>query len=239
MGFRMLTPWENPRSKVYWFRRRIPAKLAKYGMTGEVKKSLHTTDWDEAVLRCQEENLRLERMWQENLHGRAVATPSQLQITALAGEFYREMVDTHRENPGRPVDWEQALQAHEKKKRPPISVQPLGTHYRFVFGNEADVFLRKHNLHLVGEHFEAFVRAYVAPKEQTARQLLKNAGGDYRPDPDGERFPALKLSDEKQLFKNLWPEYCAAKVMAPSTRKKWEPYFKTLIKRIGTDDISR
>ena len=54
------------------------------------------------MLRCQEENLRLERMWQENLHGRAVATPSQLQIIALAGEFYRKMVETHRENPAGP-----------------------------------------------------------------------------------------------------------------------------------------
>lgn len=231
--------WASECFRLGNIRRRIPAKLKKFGLTGEIKKSLHPSDCDEAVLRCQEENLRLERMSQENLFGRTVSKLSQLQITALADEFYREMVDTHRENPGQPADWEQALQAHEKKKTPPIGLQPLGTHYRFVFGDEADAFLRKRNLHLVGEHFEAFVRAFAAAKEQAARQLLKNAGGDYRPDPGAERFPALRLSDEKQLFKNLWPEYCAAKVAAASTKKKWEPYFKTLIKRIGTDDMSK
>lgn len=73
------------------------------------------------MLRCQEENLRLERMWQENLHGRAVATPSQLQIIALAGEFYRKMVETRRENPGRPIDWEQALRPTNKRRGRPLA----------------------------------------------------------------------------------------------------------------------
>lgn len=120
--------------------------------------------------------------------GRTVSKPSQLQITAFAGEFYPgngRLVS--RDTRGRPVHWEQTLSAHEKKKTPRFIIQPLGTHYRFVFGGEADTFLRKRNLHLVGEHFDGFVRAHVAAKEQAARQLPKNAGGDYRPDPDGER----------------------------------------------------
>jgi len=42
-------------------------------------------------------------MWHERVHGKAYA--SQRQIVALAGEFYREMVAAHRDNPGAPADW--------------------------------------------------------------------------------------------------------------------------------------
>jgi hypothetical protein len=56
----MIQPWENPRSKFYWFRRRVPTANRKYGLPVEIKFSLATTDWEEAVLRCQEENLKLK-----------------------------------------------------------------------------------------------------------------------------------------------------------------------------------
>ncbi|MCC8974645.1 hypothetical protein [Bradyrhizobium brasilense] len=36
----------------------------------------------------------------------------------------------------------------------------------------------------------------------------------------------------------LWAEFAEAKELAAATRKKWEPYFRQLIKRIGTDDMS-
>jgi hypothetical protein len=56
-------------------------------MPAEIKFSLGTKDWDEAVLRCQEENPRLEREWRSNLVGTPPTELSHLQITALAGEF--------------------------------------------------------------------------------------------------------------------------------------------------------
>src|ERR1700685_2668752 len=57
----MLQPWVNPRSEFYWFRRRVPKAYRMFGMPAEIKFSLGTKDWGEAVLRCQEENLRLAR----------------------------------------------------------------------------------------------------------------------------------------------------------------------------------
>jgi hypothetical protein len=45
----MIEPWENPRSEFYWFRRRVPAVYRKFGMPAEIKFSLKTKDWDEAV----------------------------------------------------------------------------------------------------------------------------------------------------------------------------------------------
>jgi hypothetical protein len=52
MGFRMYQPWRHPRSKVWCFRRRIPARLARFGIVPrEIKESLHTKDWKEALIR--------------------------------------------------------------------------------------------------------------------------------------------------------------------------------------------
>jgi hypothetical protein len=132
-------------------------------------------------------------MWHEHLHGRAHTELTQIQVVALAGEFYRETVAAHRDNPGRPVDWQLSLEHHEKKKKSPIRLLPLGTHCRFVFGDEAAAFLKKRGLHLVGETFEKLVRAYIAAKEQAERQLMKNAGDDYSPDPEVARFPSADV----------------------------------------------
>jgi hypothetical protein len=50
-----------------------------------------------------EENVKLERTWHEHVHGKTYTKLSQRQIVALAGEFYREMVAVHRDNPGTPA----------------------------------------------------------------------------------------------------------------------------------------
>jgi hypothetical protein len=71
MGLRMIEPWENPRSDMYWFRRRVPVNLVAFMGRSELKFSLKTRDRDEAVLRCNEENLKLERMW----HNISTAAP--------------------------------------------------------------------------------------------------------------------------------------------------------------------
>lgn len=85
----MIEPWVNPRSEFYWFRRRVPAAYRRFGMPAEIKFSLQTKDWDEAVLRCNEANLKLEREWRANLVGTPPDELSHRQIVALAAEFYR------------------------------------------------------------------------------------------------------------------------------------------------------
>jgi len=65
----------------------------------EIKFSLNTSNTELAQIRSQEENVKLERM-------------------ARAPErFYREMVKTHQDNPGRPPDWEALLQRDAQWKK--------------------------------------------------------------------------------------------------------------------------
>lgn len=95
----VIGPWKNPRSKVYWFRRRVPAKYRMFGMPAEIKFSLGTTDLEQAKILCQEKNLELERQWRANLPGEQPTQLTHLQITALAGEFYKETVTARRDEP--------------------------------------------------------------------------------------------------------------------------------------------
>lgn len=236
MSLRMIEPWENPRSRFYWFRRRVPAKYRKFGMPTEIKFSLETTARDEAALRCQEHNLRLEREWRVNLVGTPPDKLSHLQIVALAGEFYAEMIATHRDEPGRAIDWQQSLQETDRRKRNYIG--PLGTHLRVTFGGEAQAFLRKKGILLVGDRLEAFVRAYVEAKERASRALVSAAKREYEPVDKAPYYPKFETSKPRALFEDLWSRFCEAKKISPATRKKWEPYFRALIKRAGTSDMN-
>lgn len=237
MSLRMIQPWENPRSKFYWFRRRVPAKYRTYGMPAEIKFSLETTDWDEALLRCQEENLKLERQWRSMLVGTPPDELSHLQIVALAGEFYAEMVAAHRDEPGRAIDWQQSLEKIARRKRRLIG--PLGTHLRITFGDEARAFLQKKGVLLVGDRLEIFIQAYVAAKEHATRVLERNARFDYTPDDEAARYPKFEALITGQKFDPLWEDFCKAKKISQGTRKKWEPYFAALIRRVGSRDMSK
>jgi hypothetical protein len=116
VGFRLIEPRVNPRSEFYWFRRRVPAAYRNFGMRAEIKFSLGTKDWDEAVLRCNEHNLRLEREWRANLVSTTPDELSHRQIVALAGEFYEETVAAHRDEPGSPNVWDEKQRALAKLK---------------------------------------------------------------------------------------------------------------------------
>ncbi|MEH2612940.1 DUF6538 domain-containing protein [Bradyrhizobium sp. AZCC 1693] len=222
--FRMIEPWVNPRSEFYWFRRRVPAAYRRFGMPTKIKFSLKTKDLDEAILRCAEANLRLEREWRANLVGTPPDQLSHRQIVALAGEFYAEMIATHGDEPGRAIDWQQSLQETERRKRPPIGSPAM--HLRVTFGGEAQAFLRKRGILLVGERLEAFVRAYVAAKENATRELIRNAEGDYKPNDEAARYPKFELPNPAQKFETLWSEFCEARKISPATRKQWKPYFR-------------
>jgi hypothetical protein len=103
----MIEPWKNPRSEFLWFRKRVPERFVALMGRREIKFSLGIKDPDEARLRCAEENLKLERMWQEDTSGRPPGRELDYrQVVALAGEFYKETVQKHQSNPGKAADWE-------------------------------------------------------------------------------------------------------------------------------------
>jgi hypothetical protein len=104
-----------------------PGEAGRFGVVArEIKESLHTKDWDEALIRCAERNLHYERAWRdlETGFGRTPDELTHRQIVALAGEFYCGMVVQHSDDPGRPIVWEQSLQDLVRRKRPLLGPTP-------------------------------------------------------------------------------------------------------------------
>jgi len=241
MAMRMITPWKNPRSENLWFRRRVPAEVVAFMGRREIRFSLGTSDSKLAQIRCMEENVKLERTWHEHVHGKIYAKLSQRQIVALAGEFYREMLAAHRDNPGDPADWEAAMNLDAKRKKRFTTLQPRVIHYRFTFGKEVDEFLKGRSLALSGETFDAFVSAYLEAKEQAAKHLMQNAAGNYRPDPDADRFPGpdVLAQDGKVGALETFDRYAAEAGLSQKTYDAWKAKISALIAFVKHDDLAR
>jgi len=243
MGLKMLEPWKNPRSKNYWFRRRIPKQYIGYfAGRAEIKISLGTADYNEALLRCQEENLRLERAWRQHLVGRPPDQLSQEQISALAGVAFDEAVAAQRANPGRPVERERSLRQLQEKKRRDWNLVPLGLHLRNRFGEEAAAFLERRGLHLVGDTYELFIREFVKAKEDAENALLRKANGHFGPDPEAEKYASaavLKRGGGKVLALATFDAYAEDAGLAPKTRSAWRSKIRDLIAFVGHDDLAR
>jgi hypothetical protein len=241
MAMRMLPLWKNPRSENLWLRRRVPAAVAAFMGKKEIKFSLGTSDPRLAEIRCAEENAKLERMWHEHLRGRTYTVLSQRQISALAGEFYREMVAAHQDNPGTPHRWEALLREDARRRKRPLSLMARDVHLRFAFGAEVGAFLDSRGLRLSGETLDGFVMAYLDAKEQAAQQLLRNAGGNYKDDPDADRFgsPDVLANGGKVSALDMFDRYAAEAGLSQKTRSAWRAKVAKLIAFVGHDDLAR
>ena len=234
----MLEPWRNPRSRFLWFRRRVPTEYRKFGLPAEIKFSLGTEDYKEALFRCNEHNIRLERDWRDMLQGPPADDLSNLQIPALAGEFYAETVAAHRDEPGPEKIWERNLGAiTEVRSRRILTSQAW---LNVVYGHEARAFLRRKRIALVGYRFEIFLRAFVDAKTRAASTLLENAQGNYSKEAEGgaaDAYPAFDSPRDRVTLDELWPLYCRDKLLAPATAKKWRPYIEDVVRRVGSPDL--
>jgi integrase len=239
---KMLSPWINPRSTSYWFRRRIPARYRKFGMPAEIKFSLETTIWEEAVALCAEHNLRLEREWKAGLVGEKPTPMSFRQIAGLAGEFYRETMATRSEEPGKPADIQAELSATKRRRFPPPGIPMHDRHLYLGFSEEARRFLTTKGIILVGERLQLFLEAYVDAKTVALEELLQNANGKYKKNPAAEEFPAYDPpADPNHQFDKLWPEYIGprGRALAASSVKRWLPIMETLMAFAGTRDMAK
>jgi hypothetical protein len=106
----MACPWKHPKTGVYYYRRAVPGDLRKFyssrpGSKGpwEEKRSLGTKDAGEARVRHAQVAAEIEAKWAGFRAGRVVLT--QKQITALAGEAYRELVQRFRDEPNEASFW--------------------------------------------------------------------------------------------------------------------------------------
>jgi hypothetical protein len=207
----------------------------------EIKFSLGTADPVLAKIRFQEENAKLERVWHEHLHGQEYAKLSQRQLSALAGQFYQEMIAAHSDNPGRAFDWQLMVKRDQERIAKRFPLKGRVYHMRETFGGEARAFLEKKGYRLSGETLDMFIEELVRTKLEAAEQLVRNASFNYADDPHAGRFapPEVLKSDGKVAAIDMFEKYANEAQLDGKTRESWETKIKSLIAFVGHDDLAR
>lgn len=249
MVLKMSRPNKQSKSGIYQLRIRVPKHLIALEGKAIVKVSLKTRDPAEAKVRHARLLADMEARWLQMSAG--VLSLSQKQAVALSGAIYRELVAKHEDDPGEPGHWNAALAfdyAHlrpEKVRIIKISkdeglIQQILDRMRHGRNDKAiNAYLDRHGYRL-DEPSMVLVRKAVADAVLQAKEhLLKLSRGDYRPDPDGDRFPAVDLTPMKnksdippkyQLLQ-VFDDFFAEKQQSPQTYKKW----KGLIKKAAVE----
>jgi hypothetical protein len=195
----------------------------------EIKFSLGTSDLKLAQIRCLEENVKLERMWHERAHGPVETVLSHRQIVALAGEFYREMIETHGDEPGKPEKWQAVIDRDKQinaaalKQKTPVFGFPKENFLRFAFQDEVNEFLKSRGLNLSGAKLNSFVEAYLGAKEQAAELTKRYADKDYGKDRKADRFgdPKVLTDDGKVAAMDMFNLYADEAELDRKTRVSW------------------
>ncbi len=240
MVLKMSRPTRHPTTGIYQLRKRVPQHLIPLVGKREEKASLGTRDPQEAKIAHARMLEKIEARWRQLSAG--VISLSQKQAVAMSGEIYRAMVSENEDDPGSPDQRKASLIADHLHLRPEkVKVVQLTKNdalferiletYKVRRNDKAiEAYLNRHG-YRVDEPSMALLRNAVASAVMQAKEhLLKLSEGDYRPDPDAERFPKLDLAPKtagakdlgKYSLSQVFEDYHAERKLAAASYKKWK-----------------
>lgn len=163
---------------VYYFRKTVPKDLQPI-LGWEVKQSLRTKDPAEARERYAKKAAEVAATWKA-LRSEAVNL-SHKQIVALSGIAYRELIDLLADEPGETSIWDEVLRLHKEAGEAGLLEQ--------WFGPTVDDLLLRQGLKVLPESRDRLLNEVSKAIVQASEQKARESTGDYRPDPDENRFP--------------------------------------------------
>lgn len=241
MALQMARPFKHPKTQIYYFRQRVPTDLRPLLGDKIISWSLRTKDPDQAKVLNAGAVMKQARVWER--HRKQPEPLPHAQIVALSGILYRDVMASMELEPGEPSIW-QAVQALLDR----VAAAPDGL--AKWYGSEADRLLLEQGLVTDDHSRQRLLKELDSALRQAAEQQLKRAKGDYRPDPDAARFPALKVSTGvppktgnegptiRALFK-LWERDHLANGKSARTVGDFRHKVEALIEYLGHDDAQR
>jgi len=266
MVFRMSRPTSRQGSRQAQFKVRVPADLlhriagktltvpvgagsascSLSSRTKVVQFSLRTNDPAEIKVRYAVAAAHVEAFWQSLRNG-----PTRLthrQVVALAGEAYREVVQTFEDDPGNPTRWEWLAGYYQNNLLRfldgPAADSSEGTGLALI-----DSLLAKHGLVVDRDSVERLLREIQRALVEAAQRLKTVAEGDYREDTNVGRFPAFEKDPSgiaeattaqtiTGLLEGWWRESRATGI-ARSTYVNYGGAVRKLVEFLGHDDAHR
>lgn len=266
MVFRMSRPTSRQGSRQAQFKTRVPTDLLHRiagktltvpvgagtascrlsSRTRAVQFSLRTNDPAEIKARHAVAAAHVEAFWRSLRNG-----PTRLthrQVVALAGEVYREQMQTFEDDPGDPTRWEWLAGYYQNLL------------LAFLDGSAADSsegtglplvdrLLAKHGLVIDRDSVERLFGEVRKALIEAAQRLKAVAGGDYREDTNAARFPAFEKDPPAKvgaaaaetitgLLEGWWNESKATGI-ARSTYVNYGGAVRKLVEFLGHDDAHR
>ncbi len=168
------------KSGIYAYRVRVPADVAEaFGQT-TIKKSLGTRDPVEAKRLFSLMHGENEAIWAQLRKG--LVQLSQRQLVALSGDFYRKWMEQFHENAGDTVAYQNLSEMTE-------GLEGNDARLAVWYGRTTDKLLQSKGLRVSEDQRTALIREMHRADAQARTQLQKNAEGDYRADPEADRYP--------------------------------------------------
>lgn len=246
----MSRPWKHPTTHVYYYRRAVPDDLRAIIGRREEKRSLGTKDPATAKAAHATVAAEIEVKWQNLRKG--VQAITNKQAHAIAGEFYRALIAAWADDPHSRHDENSETNSLLSREglaafavlRPLEEQKAMAT---ATAANDDDIyaFLSGRGIVVDSDGFERIRKAVGSALAQAHRTLARHAEGDYRTDPDVDRFPPSTAIEPPApptpalTAKDLLDEYQSEAKTAPSTEKKWRGIFAALVKFVGHDDMRR
>lgn len=205
----------------------------------EVKVSLRTRDPEVAKAR----NGIAQAQFQAFCEGvrRGPETLTHAQVIALSGVWYRRWVDRLRDMPGSPAVWRKWVDLLDRAAAKGAVVREIGP--------IVDEFLAEERLTVDEDSRERLCDAIHKAMKQAGRLLHRFAEGDYRPDPDADRFPEWRGVRPKSAeadtpkgtltLDDLFGRWKRESSPSASTITTWRSYIRSLKEHLGHDDVRR
>ena len=235
----MSRPVRDPSSGVYYFRKRVPADLRSIVGRAEVSRSLRTKDPAEAKRRNADELRKTELHWAA-LRTRPEPLPYR-QIVALSGVAYRALMAPHLDDPFEQGMWVEVIRLAESMETDKEARERWWSSY-------VDDILLEHGIVADTDSRERLIVEANRAWLQAAQTLLRNAQGDFTPDPLAQRFPPppQPQSDPQSpssvsltgLF-GLWRQDHLAEGRPHKTAADFRQKVQSLAAFIGHDDATR
>jgi integrase len=239
---------------MYWFRKRVPKDVrARIGGPHEVKKSLGTKVAKEAQLLFREVEAAYEARWAQIRKG--IQILDDRQCDAIAGEVYRDFFASFPAN-DRSVfvnhlfagmRWRLEIVLDEIP--PPRGwapfMEPL-TDIERVLGKRLTKILAERGIQVDNSTRNRLLWKSAQAALQASKKISNECNGDWRPDPDADRFPSVEVFETTSTSKfaakydveSLLKE--VAEGWGQSTRRRWLRIIRDLASFAGaSDDVTR
>ncbi|HEV2548055.1 MAG TPA: DUF6538 domain-containing protein [Stellaceae bacterium] len=232
----MAQPFKHPKSGVYYYRRVVPQHLRQTLGKTEFRISLGTKDSREAKRLYPEKAAEVEARLAQAAGGPVVLTHQQ--TIALAGRWYRQMLDKYEANPCDEVGWEvwadQLREAYHEEQVATV-IRPF-----------VDNLLKTEGLVIDARSRERLDEAVLVNAIELTDKLIARAQGDYSPDEFLATIPewqgvqaASKKQTEGALISDLFEAWAAERRFAEKTRYSWDRIIKKLVVHLGHGDAAK